>query len=359
MTPDYGAIPLGYYETYVNKDGLFLVAEENEEVIGFVLGQRMVADYAQLILIAVDLSHRRKGIGTRLVTEFKERCHAMDVHFIDMMVPMIDDSQDFWRSMDMKGGQVYRQLCFMPETDDISEKPLTIENRWDLMYARYPEKYDEFCSYSSDKDESTLLQNMFDLKGKEIVDIGSGTGGSTFNIAKYAKNVIGVEPEPAMNEEAKRKAKELGLENVSFVEGWAQDIPLPDDSADMVIGMYFVDHPQETLIPAFIKEATRVVRDGGMILVSNDPPNSYGGAFNDIIKDDNNGMAEERQRQYEIAGFDFVDVHSSTDYGTPENMVSSFGFIFGMNAINHIRKHKVSTNTATSRRHFKVVKKDP
>ena len=211
------------------------------------------------------------------------------------------------------------------------EYPLTIENRWDILYSEYPEKYDEFCSYESTQDKDTLIHNMFDLKDKELLDIGSGTGESTFYFAKYAKSVIGIEPEKAMNEEAKRKAKELGINNVSFVEGFAQKIPLPDNSADMVVGMYFVDHPQDTLIPVFIAEATRVVRNGGLIIVSNNPPGWYGGALDHVIKSTYRG-AEDRHRIYTEAGFDYHDVYTETDYGTVENMVSAYGFIFGMNA---------------------------
>lgn len=356
MTPDYEAIPLGYYEAYLGEE-LFMVAEVDGHVAGFVLGQQMRTDNAQLMLLAVDLAHRRKGIGTKLVNTFKEQCNAIGVHYIDMIVPMLDDSMAFWRSLDVKGGQRYRQLCFVPEDHEYGNQPLTIESRWDLMYSRYPEKYDEFCSYDSKTDERTLKHNMFDFIGKEIVDIGSGTGESTFYFAKYAKSVIGVEPEKSMNEEAKRKAKEMGIQNVSFVEGKAQSIPLPDNSADIITGMYFMDYPGEIVIPSFIKEATRVLRDGGLILVSNDPPNSYGGELNDIIKDEDTGGAETRHRIYTEAGFDYHDVHSVKDFGTVDNMVSSYGFIFGMNAINHIRRNKITTNRATSRRHFKVIRK--
>jgi len=124
----------------------------------------------------------------------------------------------------------------------------------------------------------------------------------------------------------------------------------------MVVGMYFVDHPQDTLIPVFIAEATRVVRNGGLIIVSNNPPGWYGGALDHVIKSTYRG-AEDRHRIYTEAGFDYHDVYTETDYGTVENMVSAYGFIFGMNAINHIREHKITTNRASSRRHFKAIHK--
>lgn len=359
MSPDYEGITVGFYEAYVNEDGLFFVSESGGDVVGFVLGQIMKADYADLSLLAVDHNHRRQGIGTALVNEFKERCYNNGVYFINIMTQDNLDSMKFWNTFQVEGGQKFTQVCITKDDPNRSPAPpLTIEGRWDIMYSKFPEKYDEFCSYESEQDEDTLLHNMFDFNGKEIVDIGSGTGESTFYFAKYAKNVIGVEPEKAMNDEALRKAKELGIDNVRFVEGKAQSIPLPDNSADMVVGMYFQDYPQVTAIPDFIKEATRVIRSGGMILVTNNPPGWYGGELDSIIKDNDQGMADERHRQYvDVAGFDWHDVYAETDRGSVENMISSYGFIFGMKAINYIRKHNITRVKSCSRRHFKIIEK--
>lgn len=357
MTPDYWAIPQGYFEAYVDEDELFIVAESNGEISGFILGQKMKSDNAELILLAVDLNHRRKKIGTKLVTEFRKRCSKQGIHHIDLIAPMNDLSQRFWRSLDVKGGERYTQFCFSPDkTEEQRELPLTLESRWDLLYSRHPEMYDKIFSNPSKRVKSKPIHEDFDLSGKEIVDIGAGTGESTFRYAKYAKHVIGVEPERAMIDKAIRKAKEQGIENVSFVEGSATDIPLPDNSVDMVVGDYFVDHPQHLLIPKFIEESTRVLRNGGMVLVSNSPQGWYGGELDRVIKSDYPGGTH-RQSVYDTAGFEYYDVYSVTEYGTPENMVKTYGFIFGMNAINYIRENKVDQLLSLSRRHFKVIRK--
>ena len=199
---------------------------------------------------------------------------------------------------------------------------------------------------------------MFDFNNKEIIDIGSGTGTSTLYLAEYAKRVIGVEPESAMIKEAERKAKELGIKNVSFVEGTAQNIPLPDSSVDVVVGMTFNDYPPETVVPAFVNEATRVVRSGGLIVTTNVAPGWYGGELFDVIQHNLEGAPEERHRQYvDVAGFDWHDVYSITDYGSLENIISAYGFIFGMNAIDYLRKHNKTTIKWGWRRHFKTVYK--
>ncbi len=47
----------------------FIVAEENGEICGYLLGT-LLMDEARILLLAVKDSYRRKGIGTRLVSEY-------------------------------------------------------------------------------------------------------------------------------------------------------------------------------------------------------------------------------------------------------------------------------------------------
>lgn len=49
----------------------FIVAEENGELVGYLLGT-LLMDEARILLIAVKDKHRRKGIGSRLVKEYVE-----------------------------------------------------------------------------------------------------------------------------------------------------------------------------------------------------------------------------------------------------------------------------------------------
>jgi tRNA G46 methylase TrmB len=49
-----------------------------------------------------------------------------------------------------------------------------------------------------------VLHERFDLNKKMIVDIGSGSGRSTIQLAKYAEIVMGIEPEKSMRDQAIR-----------------------------------------------------------------------------------------------------------------------------------------------------------
>src|SRR5262249_48882638 len=65
-----------------------------------------------------------------------------------------------------------------------------------------------------------------------VVDLGSGTGLSTYAWAGRADTVVGVEPNADMRRQAEgNRGNET---NVSFVAGVAHETGLPDECADIV-----------------------------------------------------------------------------------------------------------------------------
>ena len=76
----------------------------------------------------------------------------------------------------------------------MTKRPLSIENRWDILYRDYPDIYDEFASVPYTPNKIEILHERFNLTNKIIVDVGSGSGRSSMALAQYAKHVIGVEP---------------------------------------------------------------------------------------------------------------------------------------------------------------------
>src|SRR5262245_35174137 len=65
-----------------------------------------------------------------------------------------------------------------------------------------------------------------------VVDLGSGTGLSTYVWSERADSIIGVEPNADMRRQA--ESKRGSENNVTFVEGVAHETGLPDDCADIV-----------------------------------------------------------------------------------------------------------------------------
>jgi hypothetical protein len=54
-------------------------------------------------------------------------------------------------------------------------------------------------------------------------------------------------------------------------------------------------------------------------------------------------------------GYDFFDYFATQDYGTVENAVETYGFIFGRNTIEHIAEHDKTVITWKLRIHYKRV----
>ncbi|SIT08273.1 class I SAM-dependent methyltransferase [Alicyclobacillus vulcanalis] len=94
-----------------------------------------------------------------------------------------------------------------------------------------------------------------------VIDLGSGTGLSTFPWRHEARRVIGVEPNGDMRAQAERRARELGADCVAFVPGLSTSIPCGDATADLVTcsqSFHWMD-PLPTL-----REVARVLKPDGV-----------------------------------------------------------------------------------------------
>ena len=136
-----------------------------------------------------------------------------------------------------------------------NQKPLTIENRWDVLYRDYPEVYEEFGRVPYKPALPSKLNNWFHLCSKHILDVGSGTGLSTFDLASYAYRVAGLEPEPGMLDIANQSSHTQGIENVQFVCGRAEDVLLKDSSVELVTAITLASLYTEENIRAFVSQA--------------------------------------------------------------------------------------------------------
>lgn len=129
-----------------------------------------------------------------------------------------------------------------------------------LIYVLDPARYDqlEFLKW-----DNTSLLTMADFHDKIVLDIGSGTGRLAFTVAPFAKVVYAIEPVANLRAYLWQKRSELSIENVYPLDGKIDQIPFPDNFADIVMnGHVFGENPIEEY-----QEMRRVVRDGGLILL--------------------------------------------------------------------------------------------
>jgi len=111
------------------------------------------------------------------------------------------------------------------------------------------------------------LVEQADLRpGQQVLEIGCGTG----NLLLQAKatepraTVVGLDPDPGALARARRKARRRRLE-VRLDRGFADGLPYPDDSVDVVLSAFMLHHvPEDEKLPA-VREVLRVLRPGGSL----------------------------------------------------------------------------------------------
>ena len=98
---------------------------------------------------------------------------------------------------------------------------------------------------------------------------GSGAGADVLISARRvgaSGRAIGLDMTDEMLELARANAAQADVDNVEFVKGYIEDIPLPDASVDVVISNCVINLAADK--PKVLAEAARVLRPGGRFAVS-------------------------------------------------------------------------------------------
>jgi ubiquinone/menaquinone biosynthesis C-methylase UbiE len=120
----------------------------------------------------------------------------------------------------------------------------------------------------------TELKKITQLNGKDVVDLGSGTGRLAYLLAPHAKSVHALDLSPHMLGVAARRLRNQQLGNWQVTTGDHRQIPLPNKSADLVVSgwsiCYLVVWEGEDWkgeVESALLEMKRVLRSGGTMII--------------------------------------------------------------------------------------------
>jgi arsenite methyltransferase len=106
-------------------------------------------------------------------------------------------------------------------------------------------------------------------EGETVLDLGCGAGTDLLIAAQMAGpggRAIGIDITPSMVKRARQSAAEMELDKVEVHEGQIEQLPLPDESIDVVISNGVID-----LVPdkdAVFSEIKRVLKPGGRLQIA-------------------------------------------------------------------------------------------
>lgn len=108
-----------------------------------------------------------------------------------------------------------------------------------------------------------LLEILAPSQASTVVDVGAGTGSYALVLAQQGYRVLAVEPSATMRSQA------IAHPAIEWINGQAENLPLPNQSADTAIIMlafhHFRDHQQA------LREIHRVIGNGQIVLFTYDP----------------------------------------------------------------------------------------
>ncbi len=151
--------------------------------------------------------------------------------------------------------------------------------------------------------ESEIYNRLLSLDGKHILELGCGSAEITRNIATSGKNrkITALEVDEIAHE---KNLQITDLPNVTFALSGAQEIPLENESVEVVFMFKSLHHVPLELMEPSMREIRRVLKTGGFVYIS-EPV--FAGDFNEILR-----LFHDEKKVREVA---FYTVEKAVDEG--------------------------------------------
>jgi len=121
-------------------------------------------------------------------------------------------------------------------------------------------------SYVPGKSWKSVAEALLKLMSPMVIaDLGAGEGAFSLLLAQRAKRVIAVDTSAKMVEFGRQQAKRQGVKNVDYRLGDMEEVPIEDNSVDLVFfsqSLHHALHPERA-----VAEAWRILKPGGRIVL--------------------------------------------------------------------------------------------
>ena len=136
---------------------------------------------------------------------------------------------------------------------------------WELLYRLEPELYDRLVT--AERLHPGIL-DWLPRTADRIAEVGAGTGRLTLQVINRARDVVAIEPAQPLRAILQHKLDDAGCGNrARVVHGFFDELPLPDDFADLVVACSAFTPDPAHGGNAGLAEMERVCTPGGCVAI--------------------------------------------------------------------------------------------
>ncbi|WP_239615640.1 class I SAM-dependent methyltransferase [Cohnella mopanensis] len=142
----------------------------------------------------------------------------------------------------------------------------------DSIYKQEALQYHELIACQPNLKE--VIEGIRPNGGLDIVDMGAGTGRLTALLAPEAGTIVALDASEAMLHVTANRLREAGLTNWTIQVADHRQLPLPDQSADLIVSGWSISYLTNTDVTDWannldkiISEIKRVLRPGGTVII--------------------------------------------------------------------------------------------
>jgi len=134
---------------------------------------------------------------------------------------------------------------------------------WDKIAEKYSKQ--PIADEAAYQKKLAVTQGYF-RPDMDVLEIGCGTGGTAILHAPYVKHIRAIDFSAEMIAIAQSKAKAEQIDNVTFEQATIEDLDIPDQSLDVVLGLSILHLLQDK--EAAIAQVYQMLKPGGLFVTS-------------------------------------------------------------------------------------------